>query len=411
MRGGKMKHDYEIAVGPIHPALKEPILLRLTIDGEEIVDVDVIASQNHRGIEWIGMNRNNPIQSLYLAERVCGICNFCHPSNLVMAIEEIADIEVPERAQYIRVIQGELERIHSHLLWAGVAAHEIGFDSLLHYTWMVREKVMDVLEAVNGNRVTKAIIMYGGVRRDIDEEKAKLVRKMCSYYREAFNKLAKLFLEDDTIKKRTREIGILKYEDALKLAAAGPTTRASGVKKDVRQDFPYFAYPDFDVHAITPDELLGYTVGDVYDRIVVRLLEVKQSLEIIEEALNNMPSGDIIAEKKLVKLMAKIKASEGEAVARYEAPRGEDIHYVMLKQGYEPLYSWKIRAPTYINILSWRPMLLGYQIADIPIIAASIDPCLSCTNRFAVVKDGEEKIINADYFHRLSIEKTRRLKK
>ena len=406
-----MKHDYEIAVGPIHPALKEPILLRLTIDGEEIVDVDVIASQNHRGIEWIGMNRNNPIQSLYLAERVCGICNFCHPSNLVMAIEEIADIEVPERAQYIRVIQGELERIHSHLLWAGVAAHEIGFDSLLHYTWMVREKVMDVLEAVNGNRVTKAIIMYGGVRRDIDEEKAKLVRKMCSYYREAFNKLAKLFLEDDTIKKRTREIGILKYEDALKLAAAGPTTRASGVKKDVRQDFPYFAYPDFDVHAITPDELLGYTVGDVYDRIVVRLLEVKQSLEIIEETLNNMPSGDIIAEKKLVKLMAKIKASEGEAVARYEAPRGEDIHYVMLKQGYEPLYSWKIRAPTYINILSWRPMLLGYQIADIPIIAASIDPCLSCTNRFAVVKDGEEKIINADYFHRLSIEKTRRLKK
>ena len=406
-----MRHDYEIAVGPIHPALKEPIMLRLTIEGEEIVDVDVIASQNHRGIEWIGMNRNNAIQSLYLAERICGICNFCHPSNLVMAIEEIADIEVPDRAQYIRVIQGELERIHSHLLWAGVAAHEIGFDSLLHYTWMVREKVMDVLEAVNGNRVTKAIIMYGGVRRDIDDEKAKLIRKMCSYYREAFNKLAKLFLEDDTIKKRTREIGILKYEDAMKLAAAGPTARASGVKKDVRQDFPYFAYPDFDVHAITPDKLLGYTVGDVYDRIVVRLLEVKQSLEIIEEALDNMPPGDIIAEKKLVKLMAKIKASEGEAVARYEAPRGEDIHYVMLKQGYEPLYSWKVRAPTYINILSWRPMLLGYQIADIPIIAASIDPCLSCTNRFAVVKDGEEKIINADYFHRLSIEKTRRLKK
>ena len=406
-----MKHDYEIAVGPIHPSLKEPILLRLTIEGEEIVDVDVIASQNHRGIEWIGMNRNNPIQSIYLAERICGICNFCHPSNLVMAIEEIAGIEPPERAQYIRVIQGELERIHSHLLWAGVAAHEIGFDSLLHYTWMVRERVMDVLETVNGNRVTKAIIMYGGVRRDIDEEKAKLIRKMCSYYREAFNKLAKLFLEDDTIKKRTREIGILKYEDALKLATAGPTTRASGVKKDVRQDFPYFAYPDFDIHAITPDELLGYTVGDVYDRIVVRLLEVKQSIEIIEEALDNMPSGDILAEKKLVKLMAKIKGSEGEAVARYEAPRGEDIHYVMLKQGYEPLYSWKVRAPTYINILSWRPMLLGYQIADIPIIAASIDPCISCTNRFAVVKDGEEKIINADYFHRLSIQKTRRLMK
>lgn len=406
-----MKHDYEIAVGPIHPALKEPIMLRLTIEGEEIVDVDVIASQNHRGIEWIGMQRNNPIQSIYLAERICGICNFCHPSNLVMAIEEIAGIEPPERAQYIRVIQGELERIHSHLLWAGVAAHEIGFDSLLHYVWMVREKVMDILELVNGNRVTKGIIMYGGVRRDINEEKAKLIRKMCEYYRNAFNKLAKLFLEDDTIKKRTREIGILTKEDALKYSAVGPTGRASGVKKDVRQDFPYFAYPDFDIHAITPEELTGYTVGDVYDRIVVRLLEVKQAVEIIEKALDNMPQGEILAEEKLVKLMAKIKASEGEAVARYEAPRGEDIHYVMLKKGYEPLFSWKVRAPTYINILSWRPMLLGYQIADIPIIAASIDPCMSCTNRFAIVKNGEEKIMNAEYFHRLSVQKTKRLMK
>ena len=405
-----MKHDYEISVGPIHPALKEPIMLRVTLEGEEIVDVDVIASQNHRGIEWIGMNRNNVIQSLYLAERICGICNFCHPSNLVMAIEEIADIEPPERAQYIRVIQGELERIHSHLLWAGVAAHELGFDTLLHYVWMVREKVMDVLEEVNGNRVTKAIIMYGGVRRDITERHVPKIRKMISYYREAFGKLAELFLKDDTIKKRTRNIGVLKKKDAIKLAAAGPTARASGVKKDVRQDFPYFAYPDFDIHAITPDELIGYTIGDVYDRIVVRLLEVKQSLEIIEEALNEMPSGEIIYEKKLVKLMAKIKNSEGEAVARYEAPRGEDIHYVMLKKGYEPLYSWKVRAPTYINILSWRPMLLGYQIADIPIIAASIDPCLSCTNRFAVVKNGEEKIMSGEYFHKLSVEKTRRIK-
>ncbi|MCD6512693.1 MAG: nickel-dependent hydrogenase large subunit [Thermoplasmata archaeon] len=406
-----MAHEYELSIGPIHPALKEPIMIRVKVEGEEIVDVDVIASQNHRGIEWLGMNRNNAIQSIYLAERVCGICNFCHPSCLVMAVEEIADIEVPERAQYIRVIQGELERIHSHLLWAGVAAHELGFDTLLHYVWMVREKVMDVLELVNGNRVTKSIIMYGGVRRDIKEEHVEHIRKMLDYYRNAFSKLAKFFLEDKTMEKRTREIGILTERDAIELAAVGPTARASGIKKDVRQDFPYFAYPDFDIHAITPDELTGYTVGDVYDRIVVRLLEVKQSIDIIEEALNEMPSGEIIAEKKLVKLMAKIKASEGEAVARYEAPRGEDIHYVKLKKGFEPLYSWKVRAPTYINILSWRPMLVGYQIADIPIIAASIDPCMSCTNRIAVVKDGKERIFTSDYFHELSVKKTRRLMK
>ncbi|OYT61733.1 NADH dehydrogenase subunit [Thermoplasmatales archaeon ex4484_30] len=402
---------YEVPIGPIHPALKEPIMLRFTLEGERIVDVDVIASQNHRGIEWIGMNRNNPVQSIYLAERICGICNFCHPSCLVMAVEEIAGIESPERAEYIRVIQGELERIHSHLLWAGVAAHELGFDSLLHYVWVVREKVMDILELVNGNRVTKAIIMYGGVRRDIKEEHIPKIKEMLEYYKQAFSKLAKLFLEDKTIKMRTREIGILPYEEAIKLATVGPTTRASGVKKDVRQDMPYFAYPDFEVKAITPDMLTGETIGDTYDRIVVRLLEVKQSIEIIEQALENMPKGDILAEPKIIKVINQIKKSEGEAVGRYEAPRGEDIHYVKLREGFEYLYAWKVRAPTYINILSWRPMLLDMQIADIPIVAASIDPCISCTNRVIVVKGTEEKILTAEELHKLSVQKTRRLRR
>ena len=402
---------YEVPIGPIHPALKEPMMLRFTLEGERIVDVDVIASQNHRGVEWIGMNRNNPVQSIYLAERICGICNFCHPACLVMAVEEIAGIESPERAEYIRVIQGELERIHSHLLWAGVAAHELGFDSLLHYVWMVREKVMDILELVNGNRVTKAIIMYGGVRRDIKEEHIPKIKEMLEYYKQAFSKLAKLFLEDKTIKMRTREIGILPYEEAIKLATAGPTTRASGVKKDVRQDMPYFAYPDFEVKAITPDMLTGETIGDTYDRIVVRLLEVKQSIEIIEQALENMPKGDILSEPKIIKVINQIKKSEGEAVARHEAPRGEDIHYVKLKEGFEYLYSWKVRAPTYINILSWRPMLLDMQIADIPIVAASIDPCISCTNRVIVVKGNKEKVLTAEELHRLSVQKTRRLRR
>ncbi len=402
---------YKVPIGPIHPALKEPILLKFTLEGERIIDVDVICSQNHRGIEWIGMNRNNPVQSIYLAERICGICNICHPACLVMAIEEIVGMEVPERAQYIRVIQGELERIHSHLLWAGVAAHELGFDSLLHYVWAVREKVMDILELINGNRVTKAIMMYGGVRRDIKKEHFPKIKEMLKYYKEAFSKLAKLFLEDKTIKMRTREIGILKKEDAIKLAAVGPTTRASGIKKDVRQDMPYFAYPDFEVKAITPDILTGETIGDTYDRIVVRLLEVKQSIEIIEKAIDEMPPGDILAEPKIIKLLNQIKKSEGEAVGRYEAPRGEDIHYVKLKSGFEYLYAWKVRAPTYINILSWRPMLLDMQIADIPIVAASIDPCISCTNRVIVVRDNKEEILTADDLHKLSVKKTRRLLK
>lgn len=402
---------YTVPIGPIHPALKEPILISCTIEGEKIVDVDVTASQNHRGIEWIGMNRNNPIQSLYVSERICGICNLCHPACLTMAVEEAADIEVPERAEYIRVIQGEIERIHSHLLWAGVAAHELGFDTLLHYTWMIREKVMDILETINGNRVTKAIMTYGGVRRDIKKESIPKIQEMLTYYNQLFNKVAELFLEDKTIKMRTKDIGILTKKDALQLAAAGPTTRASGVKKDVRQDTPYFAYPDFNVKALTPDALTGKTVGDTYDRIIVRLLEVKQSVDLIKQALEDLPAGEILSEPKIPKILNKIKKSNGEAIGRHEAPRGEDIHYVKLQEGDEHLYSWKVRAPTYNNIMSWKPMLLNHQIADIPIVAASIDPCMSCTNRVIIIKEGQEKILTHNDLCQLSKKKTKEVRK
>jgi len=400
---------YKVPIGPIHPALKEPIMITCEVQGEQITGVDVTASQNHRGVEWIGMHRNNPVQSIYIAERICGICNLCHPACLVLAVEEIAGIEVPERAEYIRVIEAELERVHSHLLWAGVAAHELGFDTLLHYTWQVREKVMDILELVNGNRVTKAIMTYGGVRRDILEEHKPKLRDMLAYYRGLFNRVATLFLEDKTIKMRTRNIGILTEQDALRLAAVGPTVRASGVKKDVRQDVAYFAYPDFDVKAVTPDILTGKIVGDTYDRIVVRLLEVKQSLDIIEQALDELPAGDIVSELKIPKVLSQIKKSEGEAIGRHEAPRGEDIHYIKLKQGMDTFHTWKVRAPTYNNIMSWIPMLMHHQIADIPIVAASIDPCMSCTNRVITTDTPTPQVITAEELHRLSVQKTRRM--
>jgi membrane-bound hydrogenase subunit alpha len=253
--------------------------------------------------------------------------------------------------------------------------------------------------------------MYGGVRRDIKEEDIPKLREMLHYYKTLFNKVAKLFLEDKTIKMRTREIGILRGEDALKLGTTGPTTRASGIKKDVRQDTPYFAYPDFDIKALTPDMFTGETIGDTYDRIVVRLLEVKQSLEVIEQALNELPLGDILSEKKIPRVLSTLKKAEGEAIGRHEAPRGEDIHYVKLKAGFESFYTWKVRAPTYSNIMSWKPMLMDHQIADIPIVAASIDPCMSCTNRVAIVEHGKEKVLTADDLHRLSLAKTRRLRK
>ena len=403
---------YTIPVGPIHPALKEPIRLDLSIDGEEIVDVDVVVGQVHRGIEWLGMNRNNAVQNIYIAERVCGICNISHPFAYIMAVEQAAGINPPERAEYIRVITAEMERIHSHLLWAGIAAHEIGFDTVFYLVWRVREEIMDLMEYVTGNRVTKAMFQIGGVRRDITEEQFPRIRQSLDYYKSIFNQLKATFLEDITIKMRTRNVGILKAEDALKFLAVGPTARASGVVKDVRQDQSYGAYADLDIKAITPDMVTGAVVGDVYDRIIVRLLEVKQSVEIIEQCLAQMPSGDILAEPKVAKLLNALKKAEGEGVGRHEAPRGECIHYVRLEPGRETLATWKIRAPTYTNLMPVPTMLKGGQIADVPIAFASIDPCMSCTNRAVVVDRRTKKktILTYEEMHRLCVEKTRRLK-
>jgi membrane-bound hydrogenase subunit alpha len=401
------KTTYHIPIGPIHPALKEPVMFEFEISGERIIDVDVKLGQVHRAVEWASRKRN-PIQILYLAERICGICSFCHPAAFTLAVEAAADIEVPERAEYLRVIQGELERICSHILWAGVAAHEIGFDTVLFLTWEIREKALDLTEYLTGNRVTKGIMTIGGIRRDITKDMLPRIQKDLKYFKDNFDKLAHIFLDDKTIKLRSQNCGILTKEDALKLCAVGPTTRASGVKKDVRLDTSYFAYGDLDIDYVTPDVLTGKVNGDVYDRIIQRLLEVKQAIEMIEECVDKMPGGDIVSEPKIPKVLAQLKKANGEGVGRHEAPRGEVIHYVKLT-GEDAPYTWKVRAPTYNNILPWIPMLKGEQIADIPIVAASTDPCMSCTNRVAVVNNGKRYELNKEELHRLSVEKTRRL--
>lgn len=401
--------SYQIPIGPIHPALKEPVSFEFEIDGERIVDVDVKLGHVHRGVEWASRKRN-PVQILYLAERICGICSYCHPAAFALAVEKIADIQVPERAEYLRVVQGELERICSHILWAGVAAHEIGFDTVLYLTWQIREKALDLTEFLTGNRVTKGIMMIGGIRRDITPDMLPRIKKDLQYFKDKFETLRHVFLDDKTVKMRSQGAGILTKEDALKLCAVGPTTRASGVKKDVRVGESYFAYGDLDIDCITPDVLTGEVNGDVYDRIIQRLLEVKQSIELIEQAVDKMPSGDILAEPKIPKLLAQLKKANGEGVGRHEAPRGEVIHYVKL-DGNENPYTWKVRAPTYNNILPWIPMLKGEQIADIPIVAASTDPCMSCTNRVTIVNGSKKYNLNREKLHQLSIEKTRRLMK
>jgi len=403
------KETYSIPIGPVHPSLKEPVTFNFEIYGERIEKVNLAPGDNHRGIEFMGMQRN-PIQIIYLAERICGICSASHPFAFCRAVENAAGIEIPERAQYIRVIIAELERIHSHILWAGIAAHELGFDSVLYLSWRAREEVLDLLEYLTGNRINYGVFMIGGVRRDITEDQIPRIRKTLEYYKDIYGKIENIFLKDPTIALRTKNVGVLTKEDALRLCAVGPTTRASGIKKDVRQDQPYSAYADLEVKAITPDVFTGEVNGDVYDRIIVRLLELVQSIQIIEQCLENMPSGEIVAEKKLVKLLNQLKKAKGEGIGRHEAPRGECIHYVKLNESELPEV-WKARAPTYNNLMSWVPMLLGQQIADIPIVIASIDPCIACMDRVTILNknNGQKSMLTKKDLHELSVQKTRRI--
>ncbi|MFO8110334.1 MAG: nickel-dependent hydrogenase large subunit [Thermoplasmata archaeon] len=401
---------YQVPIGPIHPALKEPFMINFKLNGETIVDADPHPGMNHRGIEFMGMHRN-PLKVIPLAERICGICSIVHQHMFTTAVEHAADIEPTNRARYIRTIMAELERIHSHVLWAGVAAHEIGFDTHLHFTWKIREKVMDLLEFITGNRVNYSMWTVGGVRRDITEDMYPKIEDTLLYYESLYSKLEDIFLGDTSIRLRTKNIGILSEEDALRLCGVGPTVRASGVRKDVRLDQPYAAYGDLDLDYVVPSTYGYENTGDVFSKTLVRLKEVVQSIDIIRKCVEQMPDGDINSESNKAVLLNKLKKTGGEGIGRIEAPRGEAFHYVRLKEGNEEVDCWKVRASTYNNLATYAPMFIGEQIADIPIIAACIDPCIGCMDRAEIVDigTGERKSYTHEELHELSVEKTRRI--
>ncbi|MCX5714207.1 MAG: nickel-dependent hydrogenase large subunit [Candidatus Omnitrophica bacterium] len=369
-------NNFKIPLGPQHPALKEPESFSIALKGEKIMGMDIRLGYNHRGIEKACEERTYT-QDLYLIERVCGICSHSHSTCFVQAVEEIAGVQLPKRALYIRTLIGELERVHSHLLWLGVAGHEIGFDTLLMYTWRDREIVMDLLALLTGNRVNYGINTIGGVRRDISGEQIEEVLKGVKILEERTKYYIEVVTQETTIIKRFSGVGVLLHEDALRLDAVGPTARASGVDRDVRRDDPYAAYGEIKFNVITDDH------NDVYGRTVVRVKELLESYNIIRLCLKDIPEGPIA-----VKVPRKIPA--GEATSRYEAPRGEDLHYVK-SNGTEKPERVKVRAPTLANIQAVKHMLKDRYLADMPIVIAAIDPCFSCTDRLIHVKDAKNK--------------------
>jgi len=359
-------NSFKIPIGPQHPALKEPESFSVALRGEKILGVDIRLGYNHRGIEKACEERTF-LQDVYLIERVCGICSHSHSTCFVQAVEEIANLDVPKRGLYIRTLFAELERVHSHLLWLGVAGHEIGFDTLLMYTWKDREVVMDILAMLSGNRVNYGMNTIGGVRRDISPEQIQEVLKGMDILEEKTKYYIEVASQEATIINRLSGVGVVSKEDAIRLGAVGPTARASGVDRDMRRDDPYAAYPDVQFDVILDDH------NDVYGRTVVRLKELMESYKIIRQLLKKIPDGPIA-----IKAPRKIPA--GEAFSRYEAPRGEDVHYVK-SNGTEKPERVKVRAPTLANVQVVKHMLKDRYLADMPIVIAAIDPCFSCTDR------------------------------
>jgi ech hydrogenase subunit E len=358
--------------GPQHPVLPEPIQLKFVVQEEKIIDVLPQIGYIHRGIEK-AIELNDYRRNIYICERICGICNFQHGMAYSETIEKLTDTMVPLRAKYLRTIWAELTRLQSHLLWLGLFSEGVGFESLFMSIWKIRERVLELTERTGGHRIHLSTNAIGGVSKDMDEKLINHYYSELKTLRKEMDTLAPVFYKDKAFRAKQEGKGILPKKDAVHLAAVGPTIRGSGIPQDMRSNF-YEAYGMLDFQPIT------YDSEDVLGRTLVRFDEVYQSIDLMEEALKQMPEGPIQEKNTMF--------PEGVAIVRVEQPRGECFYYGV-GNGTIHLERMRIRTPTIPNIPPLLHMLKGYEVSDIPAIVHSIDPCIACAERITYV-DKEE---------------------
>jgi NADH-quinone oxidoreductase subunit D len=369
-----------IPIGPFHPALKEASHFELEVKGEKVVGGDMKFGYMHRGIEDLATKKSYH-SDIFLAERVCGICNVVHSTCFCETVEALMSIEAPDRAKYIRTIIFETERLASHILWFGVGMHELGYDTAYMYLWREREHVMEIMERICGKRVNLGINTLGGVRRDLTPQLIDFIKGKLNVLEKVVEKTGKIINEDSILKSRVKNVGVLSKEDAEKLCVVGPTARGSGVDIDVRRDDPYAAYSKINFQVPVEEK------GDVLSRVLVRFNELTESVGIIRQAIKNIPEGPISMDELPF-------PKTGEAFGRVEAHRGELLYYIKSNGTNRP-ERVKIRPPSVVNNNSLLTMMVGEKLADVPIIFASIDPCLSCTDRITItdVRNNDKKTI------------------
>ncbi|HJV66273.1 MAG TPA: nickel-dependent hydrogenase large subunit [Geomonas sp.] len=353
-----------IPLGPQHPVLPEPIHFDLVTEDERIIDAIPSISYVHRGLERLVETRDF-IDFVHVADRICGLCSFMHSVGYCQAVEEIMGIEVPGRALYLRTIWAELSRLHSHIFWLAVAGDAFGFESLFMQALRLREQVLNIFEETTGARVILAVCKVGGVRRNIENDTLQGIVSRLASLKVALTELSSVFINDYSVQHRLSGIGFLSKEDAHALGCVGPMARASGLSLDLRAT-GYAAYRHLEVEPVVERG------GDCYARCLVRIGEMFQAIDLVRQAVAGIPEGP--TEVKVA------GAPDGECYSRVEQPRGEVIHYVK-GNGSRFLQRFRVRVPTFSNIPAMIKALKGSELADVPTIILTLDPCISCTER------------------------------
>ena len=358
-----------INMGPQHPSTHGVLRVVLRLDGERVVDADVVIGYIHRGIEKLSENRDWT-QIILLTDRMDYVAAATNNLGYCETVEKLMEIEVPRRARYIRTVLAELQRIASHCLWLGTHAMDIGAMTVFLYAFRERELVLDLFEDYCGARLTYNSMRIGGLPLDIPTGWDVKVRAFCDLMEGKIDEYETLLTNNRIWLERTKDIGVISAEDAIGLGLCGPPLRGSGVYRDVRKDEPYAAYDELDFEVP-----LG-TRGDTYDRYLIRLEEFRQSIRLIRQALDGLPEGPVMG-----KVPRLIKPKAGETYHAIESPKGELGYFIVSDGRATNPYRFRVRPPSFCNLQGLRPLIIGHLVADVVALIGTIDIVLGEVDR------------------------------
>ncbi len=360
-------------MGPQHPSTHGVLRLELQLEGELIVNVKPHIGYLHRCFEKHAEAMTYP-QVIPYTDRMDYLASMYNEFGYAVAVEKLLDIKVPERVEYIRVIMGELQRIASHLVALGTYGADIGAVTPFLFCFRDREKILSLFEMTCGARLLYNYIWVGGVSHDLHHDFLRLTKDFVDYFRPKIKELNDLLSFNKIFIERTANVGILPLDTAINYGITGPMLRASGMKWDLRKDDPYSIYDKFDFDIPVGDGRMG-TVGDSWDRYFVRVLEMEQSLRIIEQAIAQIPEGDVTSA-----IPKRIKPVVGQVYSRVEGPRGE-LGYFIISNGTVNPFRVKVRAPSFVNLAVINELCKGHLVADVITVLGSIDIVLGDVDR------------------------------